>query len=95
MFKVVFDGVPALKMIPFEDIDGETLYLSSDQSTVMLKDGDGEFVVFDLDSRQVVVYRWDCRVELLENHPSCATFYPAETVKVSMAIQVVGVKDAI
>lgn len=94
MFKVVFDGVPTLKMIPLEAIDGETFYLSSDQSTVLLKDGDGEFVVFDLDSRQVIVYHWNCRVELLENHPYCATFYPAETVKVSMAFEISGVKGA-
>ena len=94
MFKVVFDGVPTLKMIPIEAIDGETFYLSSDQSTVLLKDGDGEFVVFDLDSRQIIVYHWNCRVELLENHPSCSTFYPAETVKVSMAFEIVGGDNA-
>lgn len=95
MFKVVFDGVPALKMIPFEDTDHETLYLSSDQCQVMVKDLDGEFVVFDLDSHQISVYHWNNADGLLENHPSCAAFYPAETVKVSMAIEVVGVKDAI
>lgn len=94
MFKVVFDGVPTLKMIPIEAIDGDTLYLSSDQSTVMLKDGGGDFVVFDLDSRQIIVYRWDCRVELLENHHSCSSLYPAETVKVSMAFEISGVKGA-
>ena len=95
MFKVVFDGVPALKMIPFEDTDHGTLYLSSDQCQVMVKDVDGEFVIFDLDSHQISVYHWNNSDTLLENHHACAAFYPAETVKVSMAIQVVGVKDAI
>lgn len=95
MFKVVFDGVPALKMIPFEDIDHETLYLSSDQCHVMVQNVEGDFVIFDLDSHQISVYHWDNSDTLLENHPACVAFYPAETVKVSMAIQVVGVKDAI
>ena len=94
MFKVVFDGVPALKMIPFEDTDHETLYLSSDQRQVMFKDADGEFVVFDLEFHKITVYHWNNADGLLENHRACAAFYPAETVKVSMAIQVVGVKDA-
>lgn len=95
MFKVVFDGVPALKMIPFEETDQETLYLSSDQRQVMVKDPDGEFVVFDLESHQITVYRWNNSEALLDNHPACAAFYPAETVKVSMSFEVVGVKDAI
>lgn len=95
MFKVVFDGVPALKMISLDDIDHETFYLSSDQSAALFKDGDGEFIVFDLDSHRISVYHWNNSDTLLENHPACAAFYPAETVKVSMAIQVVGVKDAI
>lgn len=89
MFQVNFSA-PALKMVPFEDIDNETLYLSSDQSAVLFKDGDGEFVVYDLDSRQVRVYHWDCAIELKENHPSCVAVYPAEVVKVSMAFEIVG-----
>lgn len=95
MFKVVFNGVPALKMIPLEDTDHETLYLSSDQNQVMVKDSDGEFVIFDLTSNQLSVYQWNNADGLLEKHPACAAFYPAETVKVSMSIEVVGVKYAI
>ena len=95
MFKVVFDGVPVLKMISLDDIDHETFYLSSDQSAVLFKDGDGEFVIFDLAFHKISVYHWNDSDTLLENHPACAAFYPDETIKVSMAIQVVGVKDAI
>lgn len=94
MFKVNFSGVPALKMIPLDDIDHETFYLSSDQSAVLFKDGDGEFVVYDLDSNQIQVYHWNCVDELKENHPSCSAFYPAEVVKISMAFEIVGGGDA-
>ncbi|MGL4517150.1 MAG: hypothetical protein ACRCUH_10740 [Shewanella sp.] len=94
MFKVNFSGVPALKMVPFEEIDNGTLYLSSDQSAVLFRDSDGEYIVYDLDSRQVLVYHWDCALELRENHPSCSALYPAEVVKVSMAFEIVGGSDA-
>lgn len=95
MFKVVFNGVPALKMIPFDDTDHGILYLSSDQCQVMVKDSDGYFVVFDLNSEQLNVYHWNNSDGLLENYPACAAFYPAETVKVSMSFEILGVKDAI
>ncbi len=69
---------------------GLRLNASLTKSRIMTK-----LVIFDLDSHQISAYHWNNSDTLLENHPACAAFYPAETVRVSMAIQVVGVKDAI
>lgn len=90
MFSYNIGGVPALKMVPLDEIDHETPYLSSDQESIVVKDNDGSIVVFGLKDSAFNVYAWNDSSSLLENNPGCAMFYPSESVKVSIRLEIMG-----
>ena len=87
-------GVPALKMVPLEEIGYKTAYLSSDQESVIVKDAEGGMVVFGLKDSSFNIYEWNESSRLLENNPCCAMFYPSEVVKVSMRFEIMGGDNA-
>lgn len=90
MFTFNIGGVPALKMIPLDELDSDTCYLSGDQSTVVCKDSDGNFAVFTLDPKGFELYQWNDSDSLLDNNPSCSIFFPSETVKISLRLEIMG-----
>lgn len=91
MFEFNIGGVPVLKMVPFDDIKSETLYLSSDQSCVLCQDRDTDiYTVFDLTDNKMRLFDSSCSYELKENHPSCAVLFPSETVEITMRLNIMG-----
>lgn len=90
MFTYNIGGVPALKMIPLDELDSNICYLSSDHSTIVCKDDDGSYAVFGLVSKDFQIYDWNGGGDLQENNPSCSVFFPSEAVKVSMRFEIMG-----
>lgn len=90
MFTSNIGGVPALKMVPLHELDTEVAYLSGDQSTVVIKDANGAFSVFDLENNSFQIYDWNDTSTLLDDHPSCAMFFPSESVKVAIRLEIMG-----
>lgn len=94
MFNAQFTGVPSLKMLALTDLDCDTCYLSGDHRIVVAKDGDGNHAVFDLQDNTFQIYSWNDCDDMVSNHESCNAFFPAEVVKVSLSLGIVGGSDA-
>ena len=95
MFSYNIGGVPVLKVVPFDDIKSDTLYLSSDQSCVLSQDRDTDiYTVFDLTTAKMRMFDASCSYELKENHPSCAVLFPSDSVKVSIRLEIMGGDNA-
>lgn len=91
MFKITVGGTPALSMLALEDIDRNTLYLASDQNSVIMQD-DREVghVVFDLITKEVALYSYRDTGEIVETYPGLAVVFPSETVIISLSLEIMG-----
>ena len=91
MFKVTVGGTPALSLLALEDIDRNTLYLASDQKSVVMQDDrEGGHVVFDLITHEIALYSYLDTSEITENHPGLAVVFPSETVIISLSLEIMG-----
>lgn len=91
MFKVTVGGTPALSLLALEDIDRNTLYLASDQKSVVMQDDrEGGHVVFDLITPEIALYSYLDTSEITENHPGLAVVFPSETVIISLSLEIMG-----
>ena len=90
MFKVTVSGTTVLPLLALEDIDRNTLYLASDQKSVVMQDDRGNgHVVFDLNTHEITIYFSDS-CEITENHPGLAVVFPSETVSISLSLEIRG-----
>ena len=90
MFKVTVSGPTVLPLLALEDIDRNTLYLASDQKSVVMQDDRGNgHVVFDLNTHEITIYFSDS-FEITENHPGLAVVFPSETGSISRALEIRG-----
>ena len=91
MFKVTVSGTPALSLLALEDIDLNTLYLASDQKSVVMQDDrENGHVVFDLKTHEITVYGFSEISEITENHPGLAVVFPSEMVIISLSLEIMG-----
>lgn len=91
MFNVNIGGTPALSMVALTDIDSDTLYLSSDQKSVVMKDSrEGGHIVYDLKAKDVLIFTCHEESEIIENYPGLAVVFPSESVVISMSLEIMG-----
>lgn len=91
MFKINIGGTPALSMLALEDIDRNTLYLASDQrSVVMQDDREGGHLVFDLITKEISIYSYSDASEITENHSGLAVVFPSDLVGISLSLEIMG-----
>ena len=91
MFKVTICGTPALSLLALEDIDRNTLYLASDQKSVIMQDdSENGRVVFDLITHEIALYGYRDTSEIVENYPGLAVVFPSETVIISLSLEIMG-----
>lgn len=91
MFKITVGGTPALSMLALEDIDRNTLYLASDQrSVVMQDDREGGHLVFDLTTNEIAIYSYQDTGEITETYPGLAVVFPSGTVIISLSLEIMG-----
>lgn len=89
MFEVSMSGSPALNLIPLEDIDTDTLYLSADQKCVVMQDRENlNYVVFNLTHPSIQVYDSFSTTELKENNAGAALLLPKENATVIMKLEI-------
>lgn len=91
MFKITVGGTPALSMLALEDIDRNTLYLASDQNSVIMQDDrEGGHLVFDLITNEIALYSYRDTSEITETYPGLAVVFPSETVVISLSLEIMG-----
>lgn len=89
MFQVSITGYPALNLIPLEDMDTDTLYLSADQKCVVMQDRENlNYVVFDLAHPSIQVYDSYSTTELKENNAGAALLLPKENASIIMKLEI-------
>ena len=91
MFKINIGGTPALSMLALEDIDRNTLYLASDQKSVVMQDDrEGGHLVFDLITNEIALYSYQDTSEITENYPGLVVVFPSETAVISLSLEIMG-----
>ena len=91
MFKVTVGGTPALSLLALEDIDRNTLYLASDQKSIVMQDDrENGRVVFDLITHEITLYSYRDTSEIVETYPGLAVVFPSETVIISLSLEIMG-----
>lgn len=89
MFEVKMTGTPALNLIPLEEMDTDTLYLSADQKCVVMQDRENlNYVVFDLEFPSIRIYDSYSTTELKENNAGAALLLPKENASVIMKFEI-------
>lgn len=69
-------------------MDRNTLYLSSDHSSVIMQDDFDCRVVFDLQNHTIHVYERYSSTEIKENHPGTVMLLPRDNATVALNIQI-------
>lgn len=91
LFTYNIGGLPTLNLIPLEHIEDGKFYLSSGQTAIAYRDrGTDTVTLYQLQSGKIDLYDSSCMYELKEDNPDCAMFFPAETVKIAMRLEIMG-----
>lgn len=96
MFTFNIGGVPALKMIPIDQIERNTFYLTADQRCVVCREPrDDSYIVFDLKEEDITVFCEGGISDLLDNYSGASMVFPAGTVEISLNLAINGGRDAV